>query len=399
VTIEGKCVIKTATETTPTMLPNGALRVLHVGKYFPPPYGGIESVCLSIIDTIKDDVALEFVVSSRNGSSRVKDYKGVSIHELATPAVLASQPLTFGFFVWLRRNLPRFDVVHLHLPNPLACAAVLFALPAHPKVRIMITWHSDVVRQVVIERLLRPIIQSLLRRTERVAAATPAHFSSSKVVHNLASAQRAVVPFFIESARLAPDASEVTAWKGRVAGRRLIAACGRHVSYKGFNDLIEAMQHVQSDALLVLAGEGPLTHEYQAIIKRLKLDETVILAGALPRPQLLGLLNACEVFCLPSVTQAEAFGIAMAEAMSCGKPVVCCELHNGVTALNTHEQTGLVVEPHSPVAIAAAIKRLLDDRELCERLGRQGQARIENEYSATAMRGAMLQMYGVIDKD
>jgi glycosyltransferase involved in cell wall biosynthesis len=369
-------------------------KVLHVGKFFPPPFGGIESVCVSVIDCVREDVDLEFVVSAKNSRSATRDFKGVRIHELPTPATVASQPLTFGFFPWLRRHAPRFDIVHLHLPNPLASAAVLFALWGRPNIRLVLTWHSDIVRQVRLERLLRPLTTRLLARADVISAATPAHFAASPVLAPVDAGKKWVTPFYIEPAKLVENSEDVHVWKERFVGRKLVAACGRHVEYKGFAYLVRAMKALPDDVVLVIAGEGPLSDSLALLIKQEGLVDRVHLPGSIARPALLGLLNACDAFCLPSITQAEAFGIAMAEAMSCGKPVVCCELGNGVNALSTHGETGLTVPPKDPEALAGAISTLLSSPALAAKLGAAGEERILRDYSMHAMRSSLVRLYG-----
>ena len=79
--------------------------------------------------------------------------------------------------------------------------------------------------------------------------------------------------------------------------------------------------------------------------------------------------------------------------MVCRKPIVCCELHNGVTYVNQHEKTGLVVPPRDPVALADAINRLNGDMALRERLGTAGYRRVTTEFTPQRMRDGMLDVY------
>jgi rhamnosyl/mannosyltransferase len=103
--------------------------------------------------------------------------------------------------------------------------------------------------------------------------------------------------------------------------------------------------------------------------------------------------QASHVFCLPSVTQAEAFGIVQVEAMACGKPVVSTRLNNGVDFVNEHGKTGLTVQPGDSAALADALLELFNDEAKARMLGAAGRAKAVNEYTAEKMAESVLQIY------
>jgi glycosyltransferase involved in cell wall biosynthesis len=94
---------------------------------------------------------------------------------------------------------------------------------------------------------------------------------------------------------------------------------------------------------------------------------------------------AAELFVLPSTNRAEALGIVQLEAMACGMPVICTELGTGTSYVNRNEETGLVVPPNDPQALAAAINRLLADPALRAQMGSQGRERVQEEFSSHTM--------------
>ena len=90
---------------------------------------------------------------------------------------------------------------------------------------------------------------------------------------------------------------------------------------------------------------------------------------------------AADVFCLPSVARSEAFGIVQLEAHICGTPVVSTNLPTGVPLVNQHGETGLVVPPGDPSALAEALARLLTDDALRARLGARSRERVLESFT------------------
>jgi rhamnosyl/mannosyltransferase len=284
-----------------------------------------------------------------------------------------------------------FDIVHLQFPaDPMAHLSAV-ALPR--SVRRVITWHSDIVRQRTLLKVYEPFLGRLLRSAQAVILPTPAHLSASQQLKRWGRKERMhVVPFGLDYERFSRRPGLADAIRQRHGGRFLVFALGRHVYYKGFEYLLEAMARL-ADSALVLGGTGPLTDSLITRAQRLGLAGRVEFAGRIPDADLPAYYHACDVFCMPSVSRAEAFGLVQIEAMACGRPVVCCELNNGVTWVNRHEVTGLVVPPADASALAAALDRLRTDGELRRKLGTQALKRALAEFSIQSMASGTLDVY------
>jgi glycosyltransferase involved in cell wall biosynthesis len=286
--------------------------------------------------------------------------------------------------------------VHLHFPNPLAHLASLL-LPA--SIKRVITWHSDIVRQKRLLALYLPLLRSVTLRADALIAATPAHYTSStQIPARLPEAKRHVIPYGRDFSDLVltPLTAELCASikakaKSVSASGHIIFALGRHVYYKGFDVLIEAMQQV--DAQLIMGGDGPLKAELQQQAELLGISHKVTFTGSIPEADLAAYFNACDVFCLPSVAQSEAFGLVQLEAMACGKPVVCTQLNNGVNVVNQSGITGLTVPVRDTTALSAALNTLLKDDALRLKLGQQAKAYAVSGYSLSAMSNSHLALY------
>lgn len=371
------------------------MKVLQVSKFLPPPYAGIEAHVEQLIATLAPEVACELLVSEVGWQHRTGMLRPYPVHAARTLATVASTPLSPGMPGLMRRWARQHpgQIVHIHLPNPMADLSSLW-LPADTP--LVLTWHSDIVRQKRLLKLYWPVLSRLLKRADRIIVFTPKHLESSTQLTGVPAEKLRVIPVAIDPARLTRtpgvQAAE-RAWRAQLGPGPLIASVGRHIYYKGYTHLVAAMAQLPSTAQLVLVGTGPLTPELQAQARALGVAHRIHFAGSLPDDRMIGLLHACDVFCLPSIEPSEAFGLATAEAMLCGKPCVVCELGNGVNHLNQPDRTGLTVPPRDEAALAQALTRLCDDPELRARLGAGARAWVGEEFSLAKMKSGTLDLY------
>jgi glycosyltransferase involved in cell wall biosynthesis len=383
------------------------LRVLQFGRFNNTEQnGGIERhmklLCSGLADLDVDVTYLVAGDSLHTKDSQVNtttnSYRMVEAATLGTFFSTAISPMQVIKAMRMHRQQP-FDVVHLHFPNPLAHLASFF-LPV--SIKRVITWHSDIIRQKRLLAIYLPFLRRIALRADALVAATPAHFTSStQIPDSLPVAKRHVIPYGrdFSDLGLTPITAELCASlkegaKSVSSSGHIIFALGRHVYYKGFDVLIEAMQHV--DAQLILGGDGPLKAELQQQAERLGVSNKVLFTGSIAEADLAAYFNACDVFCLPSVEQSEAFGLVQLEAMACGKPVVCTQLNNGVNVVNQAGVTGLAVPVRDATALAGALNTLLNDDVLRSKLGQQAKTHAISGYSLTAMSNSHAALYHML---
>jgi rhamnosyl/mannosyltransferase len=279
------------------------------------------------------------------------------------------------------------DLVHLHVPNPYA--ALAFLLSGHPA-PLVISWHSDVVRQKQLARLFSPIAHAIVRRSAGLIASSPNYVDSSPTLaRNRARVQ--VIPYGIDPAEFHPrDPARVAQICARY-GPRIVLSVGRLVYYKGFDHLIRAMDGVAGHLLIV--GEGPLRQRLEHAARTAGLGGRVTFLGNLSRDELIDTYHAADVFALPSVARSEAFGLVQLEAMVCGKPVVNTRIVSGVPFVSIDRETGITVEPGRAAAVGAALNLLLDNPELRARYGAAGARRVREHFSAATMVDQTLALY------
>lgn len=368
-----------------------AIRVLTFGRFADENFGGLERYVFELTHALEGEVEFTNIVARRGGAPDA-EHAGHTIY--ATPvAYLAGAPLCPSMPVHARRlhSEKPFDIVHLQCPaDPMAHVASLM-LPR--SVKRVITWHSDIVRQRNFFRLYAPFLRRLVQSADAIVLPTPAHFTSSEQLSHWISRNRAcVVPFGLDYTRFMERPALANEIRRRRGGRFLVFTLGRHVYYKGFQYLIHAMLEVP-EAHLIIGGKGPLTEELMLLVQHLGLAGRVEMVGRIPDADLPAYYHACDVFCMPSIERAEAFGIVQLEAMACAKPVLCCELGNGVNWVNVNGVTGLSVAPRDPAALAGALLRLEADGALRAQLGNQARQRAMERFSSDAMARRTLAVY------
>lgn len=360
------------------------MKVLQVGKYYPPHRGGMETHLADLCNQLKDRVELEVLVAQTGKTTCTDVVDGVEVTRLGTPLHVLANPVNPELASRIRQSTA--DVVHLHWPNPLALLAYL---ASGSQAKLVITYHSDIVRQKITGALFQPILDKALRRAT-ILATSPNYVESSAVLRKFRQNCR-VVPLGIDLGKMRQaDPAKVREFRQRY-GYNMVLATGRHIYYKGFQHLLEAMKDVNGH--LVLAGDGPLRGEFAATIARLGLSEKVTLAGQVSDEDLRALYAASSIFAFPSVARSEAFGLVQLEAMAAGKPVVNTSIDSGVPFVSLHEETGLTVEAGNVPQLAQALNTLLGNEALRARYGEAGRRRVEQFFTVETMARETYRVY------
>jgi len=362
------------------------LRVLHVGKYYPPHAGGMETHLSTLCQELRRSVDVEVIVASDDGTSIRESVDGVTVTRVRTVWDLAAAPVCPGMARCIRGA--RADLLHLHLPNPTAILAYFASGQRGP---VVASYHSDIVRQKVLARGFAPFLQHFLRRCAAIIVSSQTYLNSSPVLARHRDRCR-IIPYGIAVDEFCrPDARRAAAIRQRY-GAPLVLSVGRLVYYKGFEHLIRAMRQVA--ARLLIVGDGPLRRELEHETDALGLAERVAFLGNVP--DVHPYYHAAEVFVLPSVARSEAFALVQLEAMASGLPVVNTWIQSGVPFVSRNAQTGLTVPPADPDALADAINLLLADDGLRARCAAAARRRVREEFRLDTMVERTLQVYGEV---
>jgi len=359
------------------------LRVLQIGKYYSPYRGGIETHLQMLAERLDEYVDVEVVVSGAKTTTESGHVNGIRVTRLGTWSRLAGAPICPS--LWGAIHHSNADILHIHLPNP---PAVLAYLASRVRRRLVLTYHSDIVRQKILGKLVNPIRDLAMKQAAAVIATSPHSVNNSPMLARHRD-RCVVIPFGVPLDGFDQCAADSVAKLRRRFGPRMILAVGRLIYYKGFEYLIRAMRGL--DAHLVIVGDGPKHKELRMLSRSLGVASRVHLVGSVA--DVVPYYHAADVFVLPSVANSEAFGIVQLEAMACRTPVVNTQLDTGVPYVSPDGVTGLTVSPADPVALAGAVSRLLYDEALRARFAAAARLRVEQEFSVEAMVNRTMQVY------
>lgn len=348
------------------------LRVLHIGKFFPPQRGGMETFLADLIEAQRaQGIDASAIV---HGQPQADDPDWLVRVPVQVQAIFA--PIALGFRAALAQAIDRLEpqVLHLHMPN----VAVFWALTL-PQARALpwvVHWHSDVVvstRQRLLSlayRVYRPFEQAVLDRADSIVATSPPYLAASEALQPWRT-KSVVIPLGLKPPpRVADAAGQVLPWRG---GARLkLLSVGRLTYYKGFETLVRAVAALPG-VELAIAGAGDQQAPLQALLRSLQPGPggpNIHLLGEVDEASKHALLASCDVFCLASLERTEAFGLAALEAMQRGKPCIVSDLEgSGLPWLVRQSGAGWCVPTGDVAAWQQTIDRARTQPEEREKRG------------------------------
>lgn len=364
------------------------IKVLHFFKtYYPETMGGIEQVIFQLAEgCIKHGIESEVLYLSREGSARGRRVANHVSHRSKQDLQIASTGFSISAFKDFAELAKEADVIHYHFPWPYM-DLVHFA--SRIKKPTVVTYHSDIVKQKFLLKLYQPLMRCFLNDVDRIVASSPNYVESSSVLGEFKS-KVSVIPFGLDRATYPEVSAEKLIYWRRQLGERFFLFVGALRYYKGLSFLLEAAKATKLPVAIL--GSGPLEYELKQHAERSGLDNIYFL-GALPDDDKFALLSLCYALVFPSHLRSEAFGISLLEGAMYGKPLISCEIGTGTTYINIAEETGLVVPPRDPEALADAMRRLWENPTLAESMGKAAAVRCERFFSVDSMISSYASLY------
>ncbi len=376
---------------------NRKLKVLQLGKQYFPHIGGIEVTMQQIAEGIQGEVDSFVLAAQGKGAAYTKVINGVPVYYARSLGVVASLPISWDLIRWLCKHASEYDIIHLHMPFPLGDLACLLS---GFRGKLVLYWHSDIVRQKKAMYLYKPLMNWTLRRADAIAVATQGNIDGSPYVKPFED-KCVLIPFGLRDEwRKKSDQYWANYTPGPDKDSLRILFIGRLVYYKGCDVLMRAMKQIKDKTQeglrnieLHLVGTGTLEAELKEYVRQTDMEDYIHFLGRASDAELEREIEWCDVLAFPSVANSEAFGLVQMEVMAYGKPVINTSLPTGVPWVSLDGKTGLTVHPGSPEELADAIMWMKNNPERRQEMGRNARERIMTEFSQKQMLDRLLKLY------
>ncbi len=362
------------------------MRLLFVTQDFPPDVGGIQTYSWELAPRLaRRCEQFRLLAPARPGDTEIDASLDFPVDRLPIRSdllVLRAIPAIFR----LARRMS-IDVA-FHVQWQTALASLLVRRFTGTPARLAVTLHGrDTVFNPFERSPLRQGYDCLRRKTVEAADhVLPVSQFLARRAHHLGASdsQISTVSNATNPDVFYPDPAPSLRSELDAEGRPIVLTAGRMVPKKGFDTALRALGHVRHEVpnvLLLLAGTGPEESSLKQLAQELDLEAHVRFLGDLSQDQLRRHYTLADVFMMVGrevPNDVEGFGLVYLEANACGTPVVGART-GGVPDAVRDGETGLLVPPEDPAAAAEALTRLLTTPEFAQRLGQQGQERIQKE--------------------
>ena len=353
-------------------------RLLHICKYYYPVEGGIETVAKYLVDGL-GNFANTVVCFSTDGKSHEDIVDGIGVYRIAPAFKAFSQDVAFSYFFRLRKIIRECapDAIIVHCPNPFVYPIVLCLAPKGCKVALL--WHADILAKGIVYKIIKPFETMALKCADMIIATSPLYIHPTSPIYKYRSKVEVLPNGVIESNLQirAGDNERIAAIKKEYGNRPIILFVGRHIPYKGIDYLIEAEKYIKSDCVILIAGRGPQTDYLKSLVH----TDRIFFLGKVSNDDLRCYYHAADIFGFASINKAEAFGVALAEAMYCGCVPVTFHIEgSGVNWVSVKGETGEEVSLCDVKAYAGAVDRILSDESLKKHYAENAKMRVLDRF-------------------
>lgn len=334
-------------------------RILHVSKYYYPFKGGQEQTAKDFAETLCNKYEQKIICFNETKEDQIDIVNGIEIIRCGIQKKIASQPISLSYSKNLKKVIKNFkpNIIIFHYPNPFVSHYLLKYLNSDTK--LVLYWHLDIVKQKLLKNLFYFQNKKLIKKAFKIIATSPVYIDGSNWLSS-AKEKCIVIPSCINEERLQiNDNIKKLAKKIREENKDKIICLtvGRHTEYKGTKYLIEASKYLDKNYSIYISGKGELTNELKQMAKD---DSKIKFLGLISDDELKAYLIACDIFCFPSISKNEAFGLALAEGMYFSKPAITFTIPgSGVNFVSLNEKTGIEVENRNSAKYAEAISELV----------------------------------------
>ena len=364
------------------------IRVLHFYKTsFPDTMGGIEQVIYQLASgSVKLGVEVDVLSLSTHKDLKTIEIEGYLAHRAHLNFMIASTGFSVSVFWHFFKLAKQADIIHYHFPWPFMDLVHFVTRVKKPTV---ITYHSDITRQINLLKLYQPLKCKFLESMDVVVATSPNYLATSSVLSKHKHKTKVIPIGLCKASYPKPSADRLQFWRDKV-GVKFFLFVGLIRYYKGLHILLEASKGI--DYPIVIVGAGPIEQELYEQANKLGLRNIHFL-GYQSDEDKVALLTLCYAVVFPSHLRSEAFGVSLLEGAMYGKPLISSEIGTGTTFINIADETGIVIPPSDPKALRQAMTYLWEHPEQAVEMGKRAERRYWQFFTADQMVKSYIELY------
>ena len=365
------------------------MKVLQLGKFYPIK-GGVEKVMEIFTEGLAErGFASDMLCASHNGETTDIVFSEESrIFRTKTLTKLAATMISPEMIFRLRRICSEYDIIHVHHPDPMATLALFFS---GYRGKVVLHWHSDILKQKFLLRFFSPFQSWLIRRADLILGTTPVYVEESPFLRKVQE-KTSFLPIGVDPYPWLSD--EIKEIRAQYPGKKIIFNMGRLVPYKGYHHLVQMMTLLGDDYVLIIGGTGPQREDLETYARKLGVDNRVTFLGFVSDKIKPAYFGACDVFCLSSTIKTEAYAIVLVEAMSLARPIVATKIpESGVSWVNEDGVSGVNVPVRDAQALAGAIEHICSSQEHWTRYSRGARQRFYDVFTKDEMINNLIKIY------
>jgi rhamnosyl/mannosyltransferase len=370
------------------------MKILQLGKAFPPVrgIGGVEKVIelfyyglnSNYIDCdvlgVNDKFKYEIDSYCNNG----KIYREKLLKKVQ------STFLSLHLITRLFKISNKYDIIHVHHPDPMSFLSLFFV---RPKAKIIIHWHSDIIRQKFTYFFYQILEKWMLRRADLILCTTPKYYDGNRILKPFLNKIN-YLPIGFKKENVDMNENLINSIQNSKKNRNQVLFIGRLVYYKGLEYLIRSISLIKSFSYLCIIGEGEYHESLKKLTKLLQIEHKVHFLGNLNDADKIAYLMTSDILVLPSIFKSEAYGIVQVEAMAYGIPVISTKIDgSGIDWVNQNGITGFTVPVCDENSLAEAIDQICFDSSLHLKLSTGALDRFQQELTEEIMIKNLINFY------
>jgi len=359
------------------------IKLLVVTPYFYPKIGGIEKHTYNLYNGLRKKLGYEIVIITSNHES--KEYKeetfeGMKIYRLSYQFKVSNTPISLKWKGQIKEIIKKEkpSIIMAHSPVPFISDVTILS---NKKIPSILKYHSGSMKKerfsfsnLIIFIYEKIFLRKLLKKSDYIICTSD--FVMNNFLKNYKNKSRTITP--------SVDLEVFKAKNHKINSKILyVGRMDKTSKWKGINYLIGAIKIVKQkipDVKLNLVGEGDALQDYMDQANKLNLNKNISFLGALGGNKLVAKYNYSNLLVLPSISEAESFGMVLIEAMACKKPVVGSNI-GGIPYVIDNGKNGLIIPPKNSQALAEAIIKILENPKIAKKMGEEGYKKVKEKFN------------------